>query len=311
MQAQSTIAYAFAGLRGGAGSPEMLAWILILLRAFHCLEAVRSSLHRNSDFTGNILLRVAAEIEVHQLQIRYPWSRLLRIHGRDAPEEKQSAAWRAVRDRLRAYTAWCLAKDREFFEQRRDWREVNKLFAPTLPAEAQADEREAALLAFVFGPPQVISEQEALEDRRKAIEAYDEAIGRIDHWLSDERLSPWHERLGVLTRSVGWVPSNFGQMFNDRETSFAKALQQLGLRHEYGVYAQASSLIHGGSVESFIRLVASSVDGRSIVYPRCLPDREMAEELCTDVAYRLHGVATYLWAMRDHVLYEETEEATA
>jgi hypothetical protein len=95
-------------------------------------------------------------------------------------------------------------------------------------------------------------------------------------------------------------------MFNDGETSFAKALQQLGLRHEYGAYAQASSLIHGATVESFIWQIAPSNDGKSIVYPRSLPDRELADQLCTEVANRLHGVAAYLWGMRDHVLYEET-----
>jgi hypothetical protein len=39
-----------------------------------------------------------------------------------------------------------------------------------------------------------------------------------------------------------------------------------------------------------------------MVIPRCLPDRELAEQLCMDIANRLHGVAAYLWTMRDHVL---------
>jgi hypothetical protein len=238
MQAQSTIAYALAKLPRTMASPEKLAWILLLLRTFHCLEAARSSLHRHSDFTGEILLRIAAEIEVHQLQIRYPWSELLRTHGESATHEQQDAAWRGVRDRLRAYTAWCLAKDYEFFQQRRDWREVKKLYAPPPPGKGGQDVREAALLAFVFGPAPIVSEEEAKHDRRAAMAGYEVAIARIERWLQDDRLTPWNERVAELRRRIGWVPGNFGQLLEDDEASFAKTLQRLGLRHEYGSYAR-------------------------------------------------------------------------
>jgi len=301
--AQSIIVRALSGLSNLRGSPEKLAWATLLIRAFHCLEGARSLLERHADVAAEILHRVASELELHQLIIRKPWTDFLQSSGPDAATELQTRAWSSVRDRLRAFCAWALESDRQFLEQRLRWRELKAIHRPTDPGSLPKSQQEAAFQQFFFGTPLIVSEQEAEADRRKAEAAIGASLQRITQWLQDDRLVPWRQRVLELKRAgTGYVPTNFGQLFDDAQTSFATTLQVLGLRHEYGIYQRGSQLIHGSTIEQFIWGARPDSDGTEKLIPRCLPNTDDAERTCESIGLVLTGVTSYLWAMRDKVL---------
>ncbi len=190
--------------------------------------------------------------------------------------------------------------------------EIEGVFRPTRPEEVPTDPKEAALLAFTFGEPEIVSEQEAALDRMQVRKALLADHDRLERWLADDRLSPWAARIETLKqRTRGRVTTNFAQLFNDTATSFASSLKLLSLRHEYLWYARSSRLIHGNTIDLLTWQRLYNPSTATTILPRSLPNALDATAWVTDIANALSQAAAYLWAMRDHVLFDRGFQAEA
>ena len=100
-------------------TPELLAWVASWMRAFACLEAAGGLLIRNAKLGADMLYRSALELQEQVEIIREPWESLAKLRhvGGNVRlgESRKNGAWADVRERLRAYTAWCLRQDLKYF----------------------------------------------------------------------------------------------------------------------------------------------------------------------------------------------------
>lgn len=301
--AQSTIVHALAGAHLGAAGPEHIAWVQILLRAFHCLEGARSLLTRDADVVAEALHRVASEIRLHQMIIRDPWVRHLTSGA--GPKASPADAWADVRSRLRAYTAWALASDREFAAARANPAELAEIYPPTRPEELPSSPKEALLLDFVFGEMAIVSEAEAALDQSRARADFLSDVARLDDWLSDSRLLPWVARIDQRRkRNGGRVTSSFGELFDPSYHNIRQCLAALGTTHEYASYARASRLLHGNTID-LMTWACVHAGGITGLVPRVLPRKDYAEAAVLAIANTMSQVACFMWAMRDHVLPDQ------
>jgi hypothetical protein len=257
---------------------ERLGWLSLCTKMLVALQSAISAAESHSEWLLEIISRSTTEWMLHawvlnDSDFHQDFSRLRELSEKIVVlPSSQDHSLRETVDRLRAYAAWCLWSDLEYFTRRIDRRNMNEVWSPdpTVPVELTVSEEQREKLEQLFGKVEAGPDASELREGRKRIEAVlQEKIDRIRLWLSDPFLEPWYEK--IKARPEGKSSLSFFALFGDESTIF-KQLRKLGVPQAYSTYSSASMALHGGTLEQFILV------GDSTISPKLSPDMDEVEK---------------------------------
>jgi hypothetical protein len=243
--AQAAYAKTLRQIAGERASPEKMAWLSLWSRLFGALSGARGAAKWESRFAVTVMERVAMEAFLHLEVVMLPV-----LGGNGQPT---SHAWKNVRDRLCGYLAWTLYGDELFYRQLLDDKILEAIFDP-VPERKVIEELGSSMQAWetLTGSQfEVVSDQEAFSDRKKARKQLMADTNRVTKWLSDPRLRPWIDKLRILKRdSTNHQGATTLFALFDLSSSVAGYLKKSDARIKYLTYLKGSGCIHGSSFEA-------------------------------------------------------------
>jgi hypothetical protein len=189
-----------------------------------------------------------------------------------------------IRDRLHGYFAWTVHSDIQSYKYQLDPTYLRAIFDPTSArdlAEKESDEPWDGWYREI----EVLSDQEAEFDRKRAEKHLHEQIDQLHGWYLAPELAAWRARIELVSskKRQSGLPVTLFELYDERQTSITKALRELNLRWAYQAYADSSALIHGSTLHGYLR----SSTGSALV-PRILRVRGDPEDIAGGLADQLH-----------------------
>ena len=281
-------------------SPERLAWLTIWTKTFTALDGAIGALSRNSLFLLNIISRCVFEGSLHIEIILEPASKLFNLksshHKVSITKSSEKFVFNQSIDRLRAYTAWCLWNDKQFYKELYDHRTLNGIWAPKPAMEILTDQNKREVHERFFRPLDLEIDKQVLDEDRKEMKKHIQTkMELLEGWLEDPILSNWYKKIEKLAQQYhGSIP--FFAIFEETTTSIAKRLNKIGLRFGYSSYMQGSMLMHGSTVDQVLRIDGSNIFPMFIgADSECKTAALFVADNCNDILLKLELLKRILW----------------
>lgn len=278
---------------------ERIGWLNSWAEAMTALESGISAFQYGSHWVLQTILRATFEWWLHLIVISEPMIGLLQVekcgHKVVVSGRAHEYAQRKTVERLRAYAAWCLWKDKIHFRERLHPRTLEAAWDPNPAKEILSSEEGLEKYEMLFGKLESETDSRKLKQGRAEQERFfKDKIHRIDQWLGDTQLREWHDKiLEVSDKNRGIV--SFFNLF-DPEATVSKLLQKHGLRFTYTRYSASSMGLHGSTMEQFLRI------GDSEVSLKLQMDNEAREMLFDEVISECRLLFVLLGAINHFVL---------
>jgi hypothetical protein len=242
--AQRRYAYLLRGVGAEPATPEKVGWLAIWSRLFGALTAGRAAADWESRFGVSIIARTAYESTLHLQAVMVPV-----LDGVEDGKSLSDEHWAVARDRLRGYVAWTLRGDELLYKHVLQQRNLDDAFNRKPEREFIRDlgDKQGAWERLSGQVLEVVSDQEAFQDRAKAVAFFRGELGRVAKWLSDRRLQPWRRSLGELEKTSNGSVSLF-QLFGLGH-GISSFLRTRGAGVGYYEYLRGSTFVHGSSLE--------------------------------------------------------------
>ncbi len=247
---------------------ERLGWLTLWSKTITALESAISAFQFGSDWILQTISRSTFEWVLHSLVILEPSADLISFEESSnfkvsVSKERQDDSNRETVNRLRAYAAWCLWADRDYYDECIHPKTLADGWSGNPAKDILADKESLQQYVNLFGT-QVFeaetSEAKLLQGKRNMEKFYADKKERVARLLKDPQLKVWTDRLQDLQRrNKGSV--SFFNLF-DSEASVPKTLKKHGLRFAYMNYLKSSMALHGSTMEQFILFGDSSVSPR-------------------------------------------------
>ncbi|MGH7570821.1 MAG: hypothetical protein ACREMK_03120 [Gemmatimonadota bacterium] len=251
-------------------SGPSVGWYALWAKHFLLLSAVRSALREESSLLLDLLNRPLFELELHIGTIGNPRWRGGDPESRDFADIPVDEPPEEIRDRLKAYCAWCLEEDVLLLENRLEPGMLDMLFDYRWQRELvramgpyrEHHERE-------LGEIEIVSDAEAKLDRERYEKALDARRAMTERLIKDLDLSEWVDRIRKQRKKRTYLP--FTDLFESSQGSSKSAggvkgkLRSMGMPWASLTYSKDSMLLHQSSLLQVIQL---SENGVSIRVPR-------------------------------------------
>jgi hypothetical protein len=275
--------------RSADATPENVAWLLFWTRLFEVSDNTIRALDQEASFTLGLLDRVAFEVStqfsvVARPLIEYTQPDPSNPFGWALREQVRRDLSESIRQRLRGYLAWALYSDIQSYEDQLRPQYLREIFNPESArrlAELEAEETWSGWYREV----EVLSDQEAALDRRRAENHVRMLLDRTREWYSVPELEAWRNRIAEITRTGDRNNSQLTlfEVLDEKGTTIGKALRSLKIGWAYQTYAESSALIHGSTMKGYLQL---SSEGSLV--PKILGVRGDPDELAGRIADQLH-----------------------
>jgi hypothetical protein len=246
LAAQARYARMLQGLKASPATPEKIAWLALWSRLFGCLTGGRGAAEWESRFASSIIARVCYETTLHIQAVLLPVLKAVEPPDGAISEEH----WEMVRDRLRGYLAWTLRGDQRLYRHVLQEQNLNDAFDPRPEREFIRDlgESREAWERLSRQELEIVSDQEAFNDRAKAVAFFRSELNRVTLWLADSRLQPWRVKLSGLESATDGSVSLFALL--DAGHSVSSFLRSRNAGVGYYEYLKGSAFVHGSSLET-------------------------------------------------------------
>ncbi len=225
-------------------SPERLAWLVLWTRNWTQAKAAIAALDGKSTFLLELIWRSAFELNLQISAILNP-----KAPGIWPKSEFTITEIEEISERLRAYLAWALDSDRRYLSGmlRRDT--MDKVFNAEEEYDEVADEKLQPLTQALWGDfKRPVVGHEAAEEKKKARSYIFGRRNRIVGLLDDSRLQKWRN---LIERDR---PRTFFAMLCKFDSSITNRLKAMDMEIGKSLYEHPSGLLHGSSVEGFLKL---------------------------------------------------------
>jgi len=283
---------------------ERLGWLNLWTKTFTALDSAVSAFEYRSDLVLQMIARCTFEWQLHAHVIMDPISDL---HAQEKSNPKvvvlgsRERSLRETVDRLRAYTAWCLWSDKDYYEEFVHPRNLAGIWDTSPAKEILADGQRLELYKRFFGSLDVEIDEKKLAERRQEMKRmFTEKIERIDQWLSDPHLKPWINKIRELSennKSKNKGPVTFFSLF---DSSVGRRLKQHGMKFGYAAYTIGSMILHGSTMGQFIMI------GTSGLGPKIGTDDSDVEGAFGDIVSKCNHIFFLLSAI-DHFVLKRRE----
>lgn len=238
VRSQRYLVQTLSRARSLPSSPELIGWLTLWSRLFNGCESSRTSLDRGASYSLLVLNRVVLELDIHLAVIAD-------LSGHANPPRQSDFSSEAVISRLRAYAALCLWQDREHYSQMLQPGVLEQMYdpGPSRRLAAQLGERQDAWAAMM-GEIEVLSDQEAEFDLRRARDQAERMVAFYDQCLADDRLHSWVAVLRERPRTT-----TLHGLLNVQERTVRDRLRAMGLGFAYSEYGGSSRLLHGTTID--------------------------------------------------------------
>jgi hypothetical protein len=281
---------------------ERVGWLNSWSKTMTALESAISAFQYGSDWVLQTISRATFEWWLHILVIIEPMSDLIEIerssHKVVVSRRTHEYAQRETIERLRAYAAWCLWKDKIHFSERLHPKTLEAAWDPKPAKEILSDEEELEKYEMLFGKLESETDTNKLKQGRVEQERIlKDKMRRIDQWLKDSQIEKWHDRmLDVARKNKGAV--SFFNLFDPNDT-IIKRLHKHGLRFAYTQYSASSMGLHGSTMEQFIHI------NESVVTPKLQMNDKADETLFNGVISDCNRLFVLLGMINHFVLKNE------
>ncbi|MDD3847148.1 MAG: hypothetical protein PHC90_12435 [Syntrophorhabdaceae bacterium] len=181
---------------------ERVGWLSLWAKVMAALESMIPALQSGSDLILESLSRATFEWLQHQLAITDPIHDLLENRRTHKEIVMTEYAYRSVVDRLRAYTAWCLWSDKNYYQELIDPRTQKNIWDSGPAREILQNAKKLQSYERFYGPLDSEIDENKLRQGRRNMEAlYREKIRRIEDWLGDTKVKHWSNKLKDNYRS--------------------------------------------------------------------------------------------------------------
>src|SRR5665213_1217223 len=243
LRVQARYAHLLRQLSSVPVTPAKLGFLSLWSRLFGSLAGSVGTTRWKSRFALNVHSRIALEAFLHLQAVLLP---VLEPDGSDKEEEGNR-----VRDRLGAYVAWTLHTDCRLYRDLLSEQKLDAAYSPEL-------ERKMAQELSATGETweklthqrfEIVSDEEAAFDKARGKQSLQDRLDRNEHWLRDDRLSTWQERLRVQEEKQ---PNRTVTLFAllGLKNSVKSFAEYRGGLLGYFDYSRTSGYIHGSSFES-------------------------------------------------------------
>lgn len=241
-------------------TPERIGWLNLWAKTFTDLESGFFALKFKSDLVLQMLSRSTFEWLLHVQALYDPiYNLYAQRHSGDKiviPQPSENYALKKCVDLLRAYTAWCLWSDKQYYKRIISGETMDGVWDAKPAEEILANEKKLEMHESFFGPLDIETDAQKLrEGQQKVRHRYREKINRIEGWLSDPQLRPWKEKIEKLPK--GSV--SFFSLVSSEDKTVSKRLDKLGISFAYQQYSIGSMILHGSTMEQFIMIGESSL----------------------------------------------------
>lgn len=275
-------------------TPDRIAWFTIWTRAFSILEGVLAGLSYSSSTVLAVLDRMSFECLLHVEAILEPIARMWAANA-NGPKVVVSArieelAWLQVRQRLQAYTAWCLWNDRSYYADLASAATLAEIWDPAPGLRLIADMKKyPGIEKLLHGHAMPVrTDRGTIARGRKQMSTELQArLSRCDSWLEDSRLIAWTQRLHKLADEHIRTPSFFELLF-EHKPSVSKRLREVARRFSYSQYIAGSMVIHGSSLDHIVTI------RKGLLYPTFVAQDEECESLSLQVGRQCDTTVVFL-----------------
>jgi len=278
---------------------ERIGWLNSWAKTMTALESAISAFQYGSDWVLQTISRATFEWWLHILVIIEPIYDLIEIersgHKVVVSDRAHQYAQRKTVERLRAYAAWCLWKDKIYFREHLHPKTLEAAWDPNPAKEILSDKEELEKYEMLFGRLESETDTNKLKQGRVEQERIlKDKIRRIDQWLKDSQIEEWHDRiLEVARKNKGAV--SFFNLF-DPSATIIKRLHKHGLRFTYTQYSASSMGLHGSTMEQFIHI------NDSVVTPKLQMNNKADETLFNGVISDCNRLFVLLGTINHFVL---------
>jgi hypothetical protein len=248
-------------------TPERLAWLGFSARAFQILNAARGALSHDSEFGMSAAHRSSFEVALQMQVIMEPVSVLAKA-SRSAQTHVAATAWErewleAVK-RLRAYAAWCLLHDSDYWRFVLSRGVLDDIWDGGAERDIVQDPKHLAFHEKMFGPLDLMNEHELVRERQQMEEEARAALERISGWLGEPGLVEWRDKCRAMSDGNNRRVPEFFALFDESAQSIGARLRNQELRFAYGPYMHESMLLHGSSLDALFVRQATAIAPRLV-----------------------------------------------
>lgn len=264
---------------------ERVGWLSLWAKVMTALESIIPALHSGSNLILQSLSRATFEWMQHQFTITDPIHDLIEHIQTSREIVMTEYAYRSVVDRLRAYTAWCLWSDKNYYQEIIDPRTQKNIWDSRPAREIFKNPEKLQCYEKFYGPLDSEIDDDKLKQGRRKMEAlYREKIRRINDWLGDITIQHWSKKLEENNRSRTF---SFFSLFEDNG-KITKQLNKYQLRFAYASYSEGSMALHGSTIEQFMFI------GDSEVAPKIQVSNQVEENLLETVLFNCNHILVAL-----------------
>ena len=277
---------------------ERISWISLWTKVFAITDAIFSAVTRNSEYLIAILTRVSFEQMLQVYTIAEPIHKHFEndetANGSKSKLHNEVVAWKETVDRLKAYAAWCLWNDKQYFEELLHFKTQNGIFDIHPAVDIANDPAKLAFYESIYGI--LDAETDYREVKKERLRFQDNAqrnLVRIKSWLNYRELLPWKKLISTKQKNK---PVTFFSLFNESEYSIAKRLKGMDARWMYASYMRGAMFIHGSTIENTLHF------RNGIFTPLFIGTDESVQQsadgittLCTYITILLYTLSKQLW----------------
>jgi hypothetical protein len=255
---------------------ERLAWLNLVTQSITAVNAGITAFESRSNWTLKVIQRAVFEWELITIGISGNFELLDTSNSSQGnpiifPQEfRESQSHRTCVARLRAYTAFCLWSDRDYYKKRISGRNMQRSYTEEL-YPTFGPELEARRVDLFFDRSSETDQADLDERRVKAEGEIQKEIDRIGQWLADPTLQKWTEKLSRFAEQKKG-PMSYWELI-DVGRSVPGELQNLDLHYAYSIYMKGSMALHGSTFDQFLEISTEN----TFVFPKIMIDDEQHE----------------------------------
>lgn len=271
-------------------TPQRLAWMIIWTHVFSTIEGTRTAILRNSEYSLHLLERSSIELELLVFAILKP----LRESN-----ESNSDANQDVKERLAAYSAWCLWKDISVLERKLERRNIDPVWDDSIRHEIAKDPDRLEKFELLYGQLEMEDPKELNRKRRDHEKQTWESQFQLKKFADHPEIRPWVDKLEANSikarrRKEKWI-SSYYSLIGESETSVMNRLNKMGLAFGYSVYEENSLLLHASTFEKlFFR-------HEETIVPRIKSTSKIIEQLVDGIGSTCNSILVLLAAFKKHL----------
>lgn len=281
--------------------PERIAWLTIWTRTFAILDGILGALERSNLVILQVMDRMAFECLMHAEIILEPVAKLWNAKKKGVnvivSDSFEVRAWQQVRQRLQAYTAWCLWNDRFYYTELLDYRTLYHIWDPAPGLRARTAKKQIPDYEILFGPTEIETDPDKICEGKRQMEAMLQLrLARCDDWLTDSRMVTWKMKLDSLQKANNKSVSFIQLIQNDTKKSISRRLQDVERRFMYVEYMMGSMILHGSTIEHILKI------GEDFLYPCIIGTADDCEQMALKVGSSCNNTVLFL-AMFQKILW--------